>query len=194
MARVKTGAPGRVRIIGGTLRGSVLDVPARAGLRPTPGRVRETLFNWLQPHLAGARCLDLFAGSGALGVEALSRGAASVDFVERDAGLAQVLRGQLERLRQPKAQVHCANALDWLGEMPTQAYDVVFLDPPFVLDLWMPAAEALEASPWLAQMAWVHVEMPIATNFMPPAAWSEHRQGRAGEVRHVLYRRLAPIH
>ena len=176
MARVKSvrpGTPGRVRIIGGTLRGSVLEVPVHAGLRPTPGRVRETLFNWLQPYLAGVRCLDLFAGSGALGVEALSRGAASVDFVERDAGLARALRGQLERLRQSKAQVHCADALDWLGKMPTQAYDLVLLDPPFALDLWSPVAEALEALPWLAQTAWIHVEMPVATNFVPPATWSE---------------------
>src|SRR5436190_10248795 len=92
-------APGRIRIIGGNLRNSRLEVPALAGLRPTPERVRETLFNWLAPGLPGMRVLDLFAGTGALGIEALSRGAASVDFVERDAAAAQALRANLSRLK-----------------------------------------------------------------------------------------------
>ncbi|HSE11103.1 MAG TPA: 16S rRNA (guanine(966)-N(2))-methyltransferase RsmD, partial [Rudaea sp.] len=102
---------GKLRIIGGSLRGSKLAVDDVAGLRPTPDRVRETLFNWLAPIIDGARCLDLFAGTGALGVEALSRGAASVDFVERDPRLAQSLRQNLQRLRQADATVRCADAL-----------------------------------------------------------------------------------
>lgn len=196
MARVKAGragTPGRVRIIGGSLRGSVLRVPERAGLRPTPGRVRETLFNWLQPHLPGARCLDLFAGSGALGIEALSRGAAAACFVERDATLARALREQVERLRLATAQVHRADALAWLDATPVQAHDVVFMDPPFVLDLWAAAAAALESSAWLAPAAWIHVEMPAASTFVAPANWAVYRQGRAGDVGHVLYRRAGPI-
>src|SRR5260221_11792882 len=92
--------PGRLRIVGGTLRGSRLDVPDAPGLRPTPDRARETLFNWLMPVIAGARCLDLFAGTGALGIEALSRGAAAADFVEADAQLAELLRANLLRLKQ----------------------------------------------------------------------------------------------
>ncbi|HET7301579.1 MAG TPA: 16S rRNA (guanine(966)-N(2))-methyltransferase RsmD [Oleiagrimonas sp.] len=196
MARMKTGrpeAPGRVRIIGGTLRGSVLTVPVRAGLRPTPGRVRETLFNWLQPHMAGARCLDLFAGSGALGIEALSRGAAAACFVESDGGLAAALREDLVRLRQTDAQVCHADALDFLTRTPSHPYDMVFLDPPFARDLWTRVADLLEAPGWLAPQAWIHVEMPAATDFAPPPTWAEHRQGRAGEVHHVLYRRCQPI-
>src|SRR5699024_5900430 len=111
-------SPGRIRVLVGHLRGSVLPVPDRAGVRPTPGRVRETLFNWLAPHISGARCLDLFAGSGALGVEALSRGAASACFVERDAGLARTLREQLARLQQTDVEVHCADASAWLQQTP----------------------------------------------------------------------------
>src|SRR5581483_4346490 len=102
-------APGRVRIIGGSLRGSKLEVPDVPGLRPTPDRVRETLFNWLMPVIDGARCLDLFAGTGALGIEALSRGAAVVDFVESDARLVALLRANLSRLKQTAA-VHAMNA------------------------------------------------------------------------------------
>src|SRR5699024_6156651 len=114
------------------------------------------------PHISGARCLDLFAGSGALGVEALSRGAASACFVERDASLARTLREQLVRLQQTDVEVHCAEASAWLQQPPARAHDIVFVDPPFALDLWTRVAEALEAAPWLAPMAWIHVEMPSA--------------------------------
>lgn len=194
MARMKAagghGAPGRVRIGAGSLRGSVLAVPERAGLRPTPGRVRETLFSWLQSVLPGARCLDLFAGSGALGIEALSRGAAQALFVERDAGLAAALRANLARLRQGM-DVRCAGALEVLSEPAPATFDVVFLDPPFGDNLWDAVAAGLESSGWLASQAWVHVEMPFGHGFVPPATWAVHRQGRAGEVMHVLYRRRA---
>src|SRR5580765_815361 len=134
--------PGRLRIVGGTLRGARLDVPGAPGLRPTPDRVRETLFNWLMPVIAGARCLDLFAGTGALGIEALSRGAAAADFVEADAQLADLLRANLLRLKQA-ARVVRSDALRFLGETDVR-YDVVFLDPPFGAALWTPAAVALE--------------------------------------------------
>src|SRR6516162_3241568 len=103
--------PGRVRIVAGTLRGSRIDVPDLPGLRPTPDRVRETLFNWLMPVIDGARCLDLFAGTGALGIEALSRGAAWSDFVETDPRLAQALRENLARLKQTQAAVRGGDAL-----------------------------------------------------------------------------------
>jgi 16S rRNA (guanine966-N2)-methyltransferase len=184
-------SPGRVRIIGGSLRGSILNVPERAGLRPTPGRVRETLFNWLQGHLAGARCLDLFAGTGALGIEALSRGAAAVCFVERDAGLADALRAQLERLDQHNWQVVCADAPGWLrADPPAQPYDLVFLDPPFADGLWSALAGWLESAGWLAPQAFIHLEMPLAGEFVAPPAWSVWRRARAGEVAHALYRRI----
>ncbi|MEP6483581.1 MAG: 16S rRNA (guanine(966)-N(2))-methyltransferase RsmD [Rudaea sp.] len=183
-------APGRVRIIGGSLRGSRLDVLDVQGLRPTPDRVRETLFNWLMPVIAGARCLDLFAGTGALGVEALSRGAASVDFVESDAGLAASLRTNLARLKQT-ANVHQSNASRFL-ESSGDAYDIVFVDPPFADDLWDAAMQTLERSSRLHDSAWIYVESPTDRNIVAPAHWHLHRDGRAGAVRFALYRRTKP--
>lgn len=195
MARAKSArargareAPGRVRIGAGSLRGSVLSVPDRPGLRPTPGRVRETLFNWLQAVLPGARCLDLFAGSGALGIEALSRGAAQAWFVERDADLAGAVRANLARLGQ-QGEVKCADALAVLEASPPMPFDVVFVDPPFAGGLWDLVVARLEGSQWLAPGAWIHVEMPVDRPLATPEGWCVHRQGRAGEVLHVLYRR-----
>ncbi len=181
---------GKLRIIGGSLRGSKLAVDDVAGLRPTPDRVRETLFNWLAPIIDGARCLDLFAGTGALGIEALSRGAAWVDFIEGDARLAQALRQNLHRLRQADAAVRCADALQVLDESPTDAYDVVFVDPPFSDTLWQPAAFALEGHGWLRPVAWIYLEMPVQAQVAVPDTWSLHRESHAGAVRYALYRRL----
>lgn len=183
--------PGAVRIIGGHLRGSKLAVADSAGLRPTPDRVRETLFNWLQPVIAGAHCLDLFAGSGALGIEALSRGAAGATFVERDPVLAAALRDNLARLRQDAARVDCADALELLATAPAHACDLVFIDPPFAADLWTAVADRLERSAWLAPQAWIYVESPADAQLSLPARWLPHRESRAGQVRHALYRRRA---
>jgi len=180
-------ASGRVRIIGGTLRGSRLEVPDAPGLRPTPDRVRETLFNWLMPVMSGARCLDLFAGTGALGIEALSRGAATVDFVETDARLADLLRVNLARLKQT-ARVVRSDALRFLAET-NDVYDVAFLDPPFGADLWTPAAQALEAHGRLQANAWIYVESPLDAAPALPAHWAPHRESHAGAVRYALYRR-----
>jgi len=182
-------APGKLRVVGGNLRGSKLTVADFEGLRPTPDRVRETLFNWLAPSLAGARCLDLYAGTGALGIEALSRGAARVDFIERDARLAQALRENLVRLKQGSGHVRCADALAVLREAPAQRCDLVFLDPPFALDLWDESARLLEANAWLAAAALVYVESPLEQALHLPPAWQPHREGRAGAVRYALYRR-----
>jgi 16S rRNA (guanine966-N2)-methyltransferase len=179
--------PGRLRIVGGTLRGSRIDVPDAPGLRPTPDRVRETLFNWLMPVIAGARCLDLFAGTGALGIEALSRGVAAADFVEADAQLADLLRANLLRLKQD-ARVVRTDALRFLAETDAR-YDVVFLDPPFGAALWMPAAAALEAHDRLQADAWIYVESLRGELPQLPANWSLYREGHAGAVRYALYRR-----
>jgi 16S rRNA (guanine966-N2)-methyltransferase len=179
-----------VRIVGGDLRGSKLAVADRDGLRPTPDRVRETLFNWLAPTIAGARCLDLFAGTGALGIEAISRGAAHCSFVERDRDLAQALRGNLARLRVETGEVVEADALDWLAKRGA-AFDIVFLDPPFARDLWKPAALALEEGGGLREGAFIYVESPLDAAFVLPANWALHREGRAGAVRYALYRRTA---
>lgn len=177
---------GTVRIIAGQLRGSKLPVPDRPGLRPTSDRVRETLFNWLQPKLPGARVLDLFAGTGALGFEAASRGAAAVRLVERDPGLAQALRDSAARLKAAAVAVDTADALAWLRRTPDQAFDLVFLDPPFEAGLWEPAAAAL--GPWLAPGAWIYVETPQNVAPLLPPGWLPHREGRTREVRYALLR------
>ncbi|MCW8806707.1 MAG: 16S rRNA (guanine(966)-N(2))-methyltransferase RsmD [Rhodanobacter sp.] len=181
-------AAGRIRIIGGTLRNSRLEVPDLPGLRPTAERVRETLFNWLAPMIVGARCLDLCAGTGALGIEALSRGAASVQFVERDARAAQALRRNLERLKVVAGQVAAVEAGQFLQGAP-QAHDLVFLDPPFALELWTALARQLEQAGWLAAQAWIYVESPRGAIPALPSSWRLHREGLAGEVRFALYQR-----
>lgn len=190
MAAVK-GASGRIRIIGGQLRNSRLDVPDLPGLRPTAERVRETLFNWLAPVIAGVRGLDLCAGTGALGIEALSRGALGMQFVERDARAAQALRDNLARLKVSSGRVTAADALAFLQGKP-QPYGLVFLDPPFALNLWAPLAQQLEQGGWLTANAWIYVESPKSSAFSLPGNWAGHREGAAGEVRYALYRRVSP--
>ncbi|EIM02211.1 16S rRNA (guanine(966)-N(2))-methyltransferase RsmD [Rhodanobacter thiooxydans] len=183
---------GRIRIIGGSLRNSRLEVPELPGLRPTPERVRETLFNWLAPVLGGARCLDLCAGTGALGIEALSRGAASVQFVERDRQAAQALRANLARLKADGGQVVALEAEAFLHGT-AQAYDLVFLDPPFALELWPTLARQLEQGGWLTEWGWIYVESPRSQAPTLPPNWQLQREGHAGEVRFALYRRALPL-
>jgi 16S rRNA (guanine966-N2)-methyltransferase len=183
---------GRIRIIGGSLRNSRLDVPELPGLRPTPERVRETLFNWLAPVIDGARCLDLCAGTGALGIEALSRGAAGVQFVERDVRAAQALRDNLGRLKAGAGQVAVMEAGLFL-QGAAQPQDVVFLDPPFALELWPLLARQLEQGGWLAALAWIYVESPRGHVPALPPNWQLQREGQAGEVRFALYRRALPL-
>jgi 16S rRNA (guanine966-N2)-methyltransferase len=178
-------SPGHVRIIAGSLRGSKLPVADRPGLRPTSDRARETLFNWLQQQVPGRRVLDLFAGSGALGFEAASRGAAEVQMVERDAILAASLRESALRLHATAVGVDCADALAWLARTPDRAFDLVFLDPPFGAGLHAPAATAL--APWLAPRAWVYVEHGVQAAFDAPAGWRLHREGGTREARHRLF-------
>jgi 16S rRNA (guanine966-N2)-methyltransferase len=179
--------PGRVRIIGGHWRGTRLDVPARPGLRPTADRVRETLFNWLMPVLPGARVLDLFAGSGALGLEAVSRGAASAQLVEADAGLARALGDTAARLGAgDRVSVHQGDALAFL-RAPGPDYDVAFVDPPFAAGLWDQVLALLPAR--LAGDAWMYVESPAGQALALPPAWAPHREGATRDVRYALYRR-----
>lgn len=186
------GRPGRIRIVGGSLRNSRLEVPEQAGLRPTPERVRETLFNWLAPMIEGARVLDLCAGTGALGIEALSRGAAAACFVEPDARAARALRDNLARLKAAGGEVAALDAQGFLRG-PARPFDLVFLDPPFALDLWGALAQQLEQGGWLAERAWIYVESPREVAPAVPENWSPHREGRAGEVRFALYRRALPL-
>ncbi len=181
-------AADQVRIVGGRWRGTRLPVADVPGLRPTPDRVRETLFNWLQPALPGARVLDLFAGSGALGLEALSRGAREAWLIEQDPGQAESLRNTVARLHAgDQANVVRADALAWLRTPMQGQFDIVFMDPPFAGDLWHPALALL--SPWLAAGAWLYIESPVARDVAPGPGWLPHRQGSTRETRYALYRR-----
>lgn len=183
---------GKLRVVAGTLRGSRIDVTERDGLRPTSDRVRETLFNWLAPMIEGARCLDLFAGTGALGIEAISRGAGECTFIERDRDLARQLEATLARLKVGNARVVNADAMSWLSQ-PAQPFDLAFLDPPFANKLWAEAAARLEAKGWLAAEASIHVESPSGSVFALPANWRLHREAQAGAVHFALYRRIPTI-
>ena len=192
-------APGRragrsreLRIIGGTWRGRKLRFPATADIRPTPDRVRETLFNWLDGVIRGARCLDLFAGSGALGLEALSRGAAHVTFVERDAIAARELRVRLDEWQAAGACVERSDALRYLaGE--SRPFDIVFLDPPFASELLSGAAALLEARHWLSSDARMYVECEARQGLPPlPAGWQLLKAKHAGEVGYYLFAHTAP--
>jgi 16S rRNA (guanine966-N2)-methyltransferase len=196
-AATPAGGHFEVRIIGGEWRGRKLHFPPSAGLRPTPDRVRETVFNWLQFELAGARCLDLFAGSGALGFEALSRGAGEVVFVERDAVSARTIRDMLAQLRCDRGRVEQVDALAWLERGPPAAkpFDIVFLDPPYD-EAWLPVlAEKLDRGGWLAPGAWIYLEDAAARGEPPlPAGWTLLRSKRAGDVGYHLARRASPAH
>lgn len=183
--------PGHVRIIGGSLRGSRLSVPTLPGLRPTPQRLRQTLFDWLTPMLDGARVLDLFAGSGALGIEALSRGAGSAMFFERNAAQARAIEADLVRLHQATARVRCTDALQELSRTAPEPFDIAFMDPPFDTQMWAPAAAALDSHGWLAPVAWVYVETGAGDAPELPARWRCHRTNEAGAVRGTLFR-IAP--
>jgi 16S rRNA (guanine966-N2)-methyltransferase len=174
-----------VRIIGGRWRGSRLPVAERPGLRPSSDRVRETLFNWLAPVVHGARCLDLFAGSGALGFEAASRGAAHVLMIERDPQLATSLRHSSIRLGADCVEVRCGDALELLDALPGP-FDLVFVDPPFAAGLWPQVFERLDGR--LAAGALVYVEAPVDALPGLPAGWERHREARTREVAYGLLR------
>lgn len=182
--------PSEVRLIGGTLRRSKLPVADRPGLRPTPDRVRETLFNWLGADLAGWRVLDAFAGSGALGFEAASRGAAQVQLLERDPALARSLEASRERLKLAPEQlrVQAADALAWMRRAAPSSYELVLLDPPFDAGL-LPQA-LLAAAPLLVPGGWLYAESAtaLAPDALPPGL-TPWRQARAGAVfYHLLHR------
>ena len=171
----------QVRIIGGAWRSRLISFPVRTDLRPTPDRVRETLFNWLGQDLTGKVCLDLYAGSGALGLEAASRGARRVVMVERDAGVFRSLQANVAMLNAAAVELKRADALEFL-RADDGTYDVVFLDPPFSANYLPQVLPALV--PRLAAGAMVHVEAPRATALPPP--WVVWRSGRAGAVTHQL--------
>jgi 16S rRNA (guanine966-N2)-methyltransferase len=178
-----------LRIVGGAWRGRRFRFTDAAEIRPTPDRVRETLFNWLAPRTPGSHCLDLFAGSGALGLEALSRGAASTVFIERDEVAARDLRARLADWGARGGDVERTDALQYLQRAP-RPFDIAFLDPPFGSPLLELAAQSLEQGGWLAHGALVYVECSAAEGLPAlPGGWQPLRSKRAGEVGYHLYER-----
>lgn len=186
---------GQLRIIGGIWRGRKLPFPEVDGLRPTGDRIRETLFNWLAPEIQGARCLDLFAGSGALGIEALSRGAAASVLIEQDGKAAAQLNANLALLNKDSdlseaGRVLQRDTLSWLQQGNQEApFHIVFVDPPFQLNLWQTVINALEAGNWLAEDATIYIEAGRDSEYHPPVNWQLHRDKTTGAVSYRLFYR-----
>lgn len=180
---------GELRIIGGDWRSRKLRFPSAGGVRPTPARTRETLFNWLSFHVEGSDCLDLFAGSGALGLEALSRGAGNVTLVDHTPALAQALRANLQLLKSDKGDVVCAGVDAYLNHRTRAPFDIVFMDPPFRQGWLERLFRALDEQGWVKPRGWIYVEheSELATP-VAPASWQLHRQKTAGQVTYCLFR------
>jgi 16S rRNA (guanine966-N2)-methyltransferase len=175
-----------IRIIAGRWRGRKLGFPDAPGLRPTPDRVRETLFNWLRDDVDGARCLDLYAGSGALGFEAASRGAARVVAVERDAQVCAALERNRDLIKAFEIRIVRADVAGFLAGT-AEPFDLVFLDPPFRQGLIAPALALLETRGWLSPAAKIYCEAESDLKTLGlPAGWRVLRHGTAGEVGYHL--------
>ena len=186
------GGQGQLRIIGGQWRSRQFNFPMAHGLRPTPNRVRETLFNWLAPYVEGAKVLDVFAGSGALFLEALSRGAGSALALDLNSAAINSLRGHLLTLRCDNGQLLQTDALRHLEQQPATPFDLVFLDPPFSQGLLLPACTLLEEKGWLAADAWVYTESENPPSSLGlPGNWRLHREQKAGQVYYALWERSA---
>lgn len=178
---------GQIRIIGGKWRGRKLPVLDSQGLRPTTDRVKETLFNWLMPVIQDARCLDCFAGSGGLGIEALSRYAKETTFIEYERTVAQQITANLALLNAENGKVIQDSALSWLAKQGT-AYNVVFIDPPFHKGMLSETIQLLENNGWLAEDCYIYVEEEIKANtYTLPTSWTLHREKIAGQVAYRLY-------
>lgn len=178
--------PGQIRIIGGTWRGRKLMVPLERDVRPTPDRIRETLFNWLAMQISGAYCLDLFAGSGVLGFEASSRGAAAVLLVDQSAAVVQLLRDEIIKFQAENVQVLQAKVPEQLTR-PARPYDIVFLDPPYQQNLLLPCCFYLEENGFLADNAAIYLETDHLLKASDlPANWALVKSKKAGQVGYHL--------
>lgn len=177
----------QLRIIGGQWRGRKLSFPSIEGLRPTGDRIRETLFNWIAADLPGATCLDLFSGSGALGIESLSRGARQITLLEKSREGAQQLRTNLSLLGTENASVYEGDSLQWLKQSVHTRFDVAFIDPPFAAELWQQTFALLDGHQWLNAGAAIYVEAPRQQVLEVPNDWQLHREKKAGDVCYRLY-------
>ncbi len=185
----------QVRIIGGQWRGRKLDFPDVEGLRPTPDRVRETVFNWLQPVIAGARCLDICAGTGCFGIEAVSRGASYALLVENNTAAVNAIQAMVTKLQTDQVNVHRGDAQAFLAHpAPDQArFNIVFLDPPYASQLMLPCLQRVCTPAWLAPDALLYFEMPkSATPVALPATLTVVKENSAGQVAYFLARYRAP--
>jgi 16S rRNA (guanine966-N2)-methyltransferase len=184
-----------LRIIGGQWRGRKISFLPVDNLRPTSNRIRETLFNWLQNHIVDENCLDLFAGSGACGIEGLSRGARSVTFIETNSEAAQIIKKNLAQLKVTKSEVVCADAMSWLTSAQPQvadSYGLVFIDPPFKEQLQLSCCQLLEASGVLKSLALIYLESATeVTASELPANWQLQKSKKAGKVHFFLFKRNA---
>lgn len=194
MASVKPkqphGGQGHLRIIGGQWRSRKLGFPEAPGLRPTPDRVRETLFNWLAAHIEGAKVLDAFTGSGALYLEALSRGASMALALDANATAISSLRHNLDLLGCATGQLLQSDALKYLETQTPSAFDLVFLDPPFHQNMLPATCTLLEEKGWLAERAWIYTESETPPSALQmPATWRLHREKKAGQVYYSLWQR-----
>ncbi|NOR20686.1 MAG: 16S rRNA (guanine(966)-N(2))-methyltransferase RsmD [Xanthomonadales bacterium] len=185
----KSAKNNRLRIIGGNWRGRLLEVADVPGLRPSGDRSRETLFNWLQPWVPAADCADLFAGTGALGFEAASRGAASVLMIEKHPQAQAVLRQSIEQLQAEQVSLHAGGAMSKIEEMKPDSFDLVFVDPPFDSNLGGLVLERLARKECVRRGGFVYLESPLSLNPTPPEGWSVWRDQQMGEVRMQLFRR-----
>ncbi|MBN7768415.1 16S rRNA (guanine(966)-N(2))-methyltransferase RsmD [Marinobacter daepoensis] len=187
----KNGSTGELRIIGGDWRSRKLMFPDAGGVRPSPARTRETLFNWLNFQIAGSHCLDLFSGSGALGLEALSRGAAQATLVDHTPALAKALRDNLNLLRASNGEVVCQDVEKFLASSEGTSFDIVFMDPPFRQGWLERLIPLLDQQHWVKPGGWIYLEHESERSLPAvPAHWHLHRQKSAGQVSYCLFRVL----
>ena len=186
---MKKSSLSQVRIIGGTWRGQKLNFIPVEGLRPTGDRIKETLFNWLAPIIYDAHCLDLFAGSGALGFEALSRGASSATLIEQNSEAINLLQQNQTQLKAKHAHIVKANALEWLSTAEAiQPFNIVFLDPPFAESLLQTCCDLLDQRSFLASKAYIYMESDINHPVpVTPASWCTLKEKTTGQVTYRLY-------
>ncbi len=178
-----------IRIIGGRYRGKKIAFREHEGLRPTPDRVRETLFNWLMHDVRGARCLDAFAGSGALGFEAYSRDAASVVLVESATPNIASLKQQIDAWNDERLQLVHQDTRHYL-QHTHDVFDIIFLDPPFAANYWLECIEYITQHQRLVEQGLLYVESPTPLN-LPPEHWQVLKQKRAGQVVYALYKKIS---
>ncbi len=180
---------GEIRVIGGKFRGRKLPVVALTGLRPTSDRVKETVFNWLQFDIGGSRCLDVFAGSGALGFEALSRGAKEVVFLEKSLEAVSQLKCNSDFLKLSNAEILLTDSLSFLQTSPERDFDIVFIDPPFKQNLMPDTLDLLFSNRWINEQSWLYLEQEKDLEWpVLPSGWICYREKATSQVKYGIFK------